>query len=135
MSIPTLQELIDGGFPRVCFKEGNEAGYFQDHGFWTGLPSDIEFYVRPMRVHPKTQVELIAPGYGTRENYGNGSIFVSKDTVSRWRDADFAIREEEIIAAVQAIIIDADAGMVDRDVNNPEKFARRVLAVLKAIGK
>ncbi len=87
MSIPTLKELEDAKLPRVRFKEGNRAGYFMDHSFWRTLPDEIEFFVKAMKSH-KTQVELLARGFGVAEDYGNGSIFISVGELRKWTDGD-----------------------------------------------
>jgi len=61
----------------------NEIFYSQDHGFWRGLPSGVEFSVDRLN---KDTLVLVAEGYGALSNnpyglkyhYGNGAIYVSE---------------------------------------------------------
>jgi hypothetical protein len=85
MTIPTIRQLEADNLPRVRFRVSNGAEYFMDHSLWRTMPCNVVFYVRPMRGFKK-QSELLAPGYGVKDNYGNGSIFISDAEIKRWSD-------------------------------------------------
>lgn len=70
--VPTLKQL--NGVARYRFPEGNAARYWMDFAAWEGLPSDRIFYHKGNVSHG--QLELVARGYGLRDDYGNGSIFI-----------------------------------------------------------
>jgi len=61
----------------------NDIPYMQDHGFWRGIPTGVEFFIEEC----SDSVKLIGEGYGAlkdnrfglRYNYGNGAIYVLKD--------------------------------------------------------
>jgi hypothetical protein len=59
---------------RVRFKPGNSVGYFQDFGWYRGMPTDVWFTAT--REPREKWWTLTAPNFG-EEPYGNGSIFVS----------------------------------------------------------
>ena len=79
--------------------------------------------------------------YELRQDRGNHAICSmcnsAEPSSGKFWDALAKVDKEEsekrLTAAIQAIIVNADAGMADQDANNPEKFARRVLAILKAL--
>ncbi len=74
----SIAELEASKVRRVRFPPNNEARYFMDHSFWKGLPSDRDFYdCGPLRGNGWH--DLCAIGYGVKEDYGNGSIFISPD--------------------------------------------------------
>jgi len=70
------------GYITLIFPD-NEIDYSQDHGFWRGLPSGVEFSVDRLN---EGVLKLVAEGYGAlkdnlyglRYHYGNGAIYVSE---------------------------------------------------------
>ena len=86
--LPTLLELKRAKLQSVRFPEGNDASYFQDFAAWCGLPSDRRFYIYATQQNGGLQDEpryrLRADGYGTRENYGNGSISMEQRELARF---------------------------------------------------
>ena len=79
--LKTVAELQAEGVKRYRFPEDNEVGYWMDWGFWRGLPSDRIFYHRGEVQHERSN--LVADGYGAKENYGNGSIYINHDQLPR----------------------------------------------------
>ncbi len=77
MSLLTIEELKEK--PSLRFPEGNNIGYFMDFAFWRGIPSDRDFYIVGDAAHDC--LDLVAPGYGVKGDYGNGSIFVDRKDV------------------------------------------------------
>jgi hypothetical protein len=55
--------------------EENDIFFFRDFGYYKGIP-DIPFLVS---CRSDDNIELFAEGYGLRENYGSGSIYVKID--------------------------------------------------------
>ena len=72
------------------FEEGDRveiqglSHYGQDHSFWEGSFPDVVFTVKG---RTGECLNLIAPGYGDREKYGNGAIFVGKSCLTCLRKA------------------------------------------------
>jgi hypothetical protein len=67
----------------VCFPK-NKIHFYQDHRFWEGVPTDVEFTVKEASTHD--DFWLVADGYGNLEKpnaYGNGSICVKEKDI-RW---------------------------------------------------
>ena len=68
----------------IKFDENNEYRYFQDFSWWKGAPSDVMFY--PVAETPNSIV-FVGDGYGIQDKhkmpgkYGNGSIFIFKDSI------------------------------------------------------
>ena len=60
------------------FPKGNKISYGQDHGFWEGIPHNVEFVIESLLSIDDDGVKLAlsAPGYGGKP-YGNGKIFVT----------------------------------------------------------
>lgn len=60
--------------------EENKIPYFQDHRFYRGIPTGIDFVCKLKQAilgdMPGGYLELTAPGYGINGNYGNGSLFL-----------------------------------------------------------
>ena len=54
------------------FKE-NKYAYEKDFSFCSGIPTGIDFKARKAN---STMYELVANGYGTKNDYGNGSLHV-----------------------------------------------------------
>lgn len=77
MALMTMEELKEK--PSLQFPKENDIGFFMDFAFFRGIPSDRIFYVAGDAPHDS--LNLIAPGYGLRGDYGNGSIFVSRKDV------------------------------------------------------
>jgi hypothetical protein len=76
MTIPTLSDLEASGQRRVRFRKGNKIRFWMDFSSWEGLPSNVDLFVNPECPHPG-RVELCGRGYGVREYYGNGSIYLN----------------------------------------------------------
>ena len=57
------------------FRKNNRIACFQDHGWFTGIPSTIDFVVWKSKIR-RNEFELTAPGYGDMSNYGNGAITI-----------------------------------------------------------
>lgn len=70
--LPTLEQL--NGVKRFVFPPDNKTRYWMDFASWEGLPSDRVFYLKGEVSHG--QLELVAMGYGLKDSYGNGSIFI-----------------------------------------------------------
>lgn len=75
----------------VEFKEDNNIAFYQDFGFFKGLPSGVKFYPQKVDVQPSTEgVWFIADRhgiskgnkYGLAGEYGNGSLFVTRADLS-----------------------------------------------------
>ena len=67
----------------VSFPE-NKIHFYQDHGFWEGVPTGIEFTVQKEAGH--NDYWLVADGYGNRDKpncYGNGCIAVKEEDI-KW---------------------------------------------------
>jgi hypothetical protein len=77
MTVLTLEQAKKK--PRMRFPEGNRIGFWMDFEYWKGIPSDRDFYIRGEAPHG--DLDLVAEGYGVRESYGNGSIFVARKDV------------------------------------------------------
>jgi hypothetical protein len=58
---------------KIKFPKDNEIVFFQDMSFWVGVPSDIEFDIE---IEKGGTAWLTGPGYGDKDNYGNGRIAV-----------------------------------------------------------
>lgn len=64
----------------VRFASGNQYRYFQDHAFWRGLPSDVDFY--PVAETHNGAMIFVGDGYGVQSKhgiagkYGNGAVYV-----------------------------------------------------------
>ena len=59
------------------FKAGNTIKFGQDHQFWEGIPSGVDFSVS--RFDGAAKYVLRAHGYGligTPGGYGNGALYV-----------------------------------------------------------
>lgn len=67
----------------------NEIVYCQDHGYWRGIPSGVEFSVD--RLNEGT-LKLVAEGYGAlkdnpyglKYHYGNGAIYVDESDLPKY---------------------------------------------------
>lgn len=66
------------------FPADNKIGFFMDFAYWEGVPSDREFVERESSVPKDGWLALEAPGYGQKGDYGNGSIFVKAEDVSKF---------------------------------------------------
>lgn len=73
--LKTVEQLYYERTKTIRFRPGNNTGYFMDFGWWrTELPSDRDFFI----VGKVTdRIDLVARGYGAKDDYGSGSIFVS----------------------------------------------------------
>jgi len=69
------------------FEEGNEVLYGQDFDVYQGVPPGIDFEVTWFT---STSFRLCAPGYGKKNDYGNGCLYVyprkDKDLFSRLKE-------------------------------------------------
>jgi hypothetical protein len=72
MSLLTLSDLER--LPRIRFPAGNKVGYFQDFTFSRAMPSHLDFYIANLK---NGSLQLVAPGYGIKGDYGNGCIFIN----------------------------------------------------------
>ena len=76
----TIIQQGKNGYKTIRFMRNN-IFYMQDHGFWKGIPHDIDFVIDKAS---KDGIKLIAPGFGALKdnpyglpyNYGNGAIYV-----------------------------------------------------------
>ena len=73
----SITELRSEGATRYVFPDENKVRFFMDFRVWEGVPSDRIFYHDQDLTN--NNVELVAVGYGARDSYGNGSIYVSKE--------------------------------------------------------
>lgn len=60
----------------MSFKPGNQIVYWQDFATHCGLPSGVRFAVYPLYSEPY-RYQLVGPGYGQVNCYGNGAIHVT----------------------------------------------------------
>ena len=58
------------------FPKGNKVIYGQDFGWKVGIPHDIHFQVE----FTGNLMRLTGPGYGIKNNYGNGPLHISLPT-------------------------------------------------------
>ena len=65
----------------------NKIHFYQDHSFWEGIPTDIEFTVVKEAGH--NDYWLAANGYGNPKSYGNGKIAV------REKDIKWALSQQD----------------------------------------
>lgn len=77
MALLTLQQAKTK--PSLRFPAGNNIGFWMDFAYWEGIPSDRDFYIAGDAPHDG--IDLVADGYGLKNNYGNGSIFVDRKDV------------------------------------------------------
>lgn len=59
---------------KITFEKRNHIPYLQDMRFLKGVPGGIEFKV--YNIHSNGNVCMIADGFGTDKDYGNGSIAI-----------------------------------------------------------
>ena len=80
---------------RVKFPKDNKFTYGQDFGFWTGVPSGIEFEATEC----DNYYILRGKGYGTKD-YGNGALFLYKKQSSPFDIKDFGVlkKDKEVTA-------------------------------------
>ena len=77
----TIIKKRKDGYFTIQFMNNN-IPYMQDHGFWGGIPTGVEFIITEET--PNGSFILVAGGYGALSNnkwgldynYGNGAIFV-----------------------------------------------------------
>jgi hypothetical protein len=70
---------------KIKFYHNNNALYYMDMWFHRCMPSDIEFTVTDKVFEGKKDwVELVAPGFGDKDHYGCGSIFIQKKDIQQW---------------------------------------------------
>jgi hypothetical protein len=81
MALKTVEELYFGNLPRVRFTHSNKVRYWMDFASWCGLPSDRDFFV--VGNAPHGCLNLVARGYGARDDYGNGSVFIKPEEFNR----------------------------------------------------
>jgi len=55
------------------FRKDNKISYGQDHGFYKGIPHGIHFEVRKLN---NKIYKIKAKGYGSKDDYGNGPLYV-----------------------------------------------------------
>jgi hypothetical protein len=72
-------ELKAAGGYQLTFKR-NQIPYMQDYRFTQGIPAGVRFYVEDG--NPGSWCKLVAGGYGTKDAYGNGAIYVSSKYVA-----------------------------------------------------
>lgn len=63
---------------KIKFPE-NTYPFYMDMGFYRNIPSGVAFKISKKTAHDN--YDLVAKGYGTKGDYGNGSIAVSKDII------------------------------------------------------
>ena len=73
---------------RVIFPKDNNILYGQGFSCHRGVPSGVEFEAEEISY----QYILTAPGYGVSGNYGNGALYVYKD--SKLNINDFKVKSE-----------------------------------------
>jgi len=71
-----MKKLTDEG-AKIRFPKGNKIPYGQDLSMKRGVPDDIEFTVVSILETEDHRLQLRGPGYGEKDNYGNGAIYVS----------------------------------------------------------
>lgn len=71
----STDELRDESAKRYVFSDKNAVQFHMDFSTWQHVPSDRIFY-QDKEGPREGWVTLIADGYGARNDYGNGSIFV-----------------------------------------------------------
>lgn len=71
-----MKKLTDEG-AKIRFPKGNRIPYGQDFSMKRGIPSDVEFTVVLILETEDHRFQLRGPGYGEKDNYGNGAIYVS----------------------------------------------------------
>lgn len=75
-----IVENVTESLQFVRFTSNNEIRFCQDHGFWKGLPDDIQFY--PVEETPNGLMVFVGDGYGllpkygVAGKYGNGAVYV-----------------------------------------------------------
>jgi hypothetical protein len=74
MTLKTVEELYFQNLPKVRFRPDNDVRYWMDFTSWEGLPSDRDFFIVGFISHG--DLELVARGYGARDDYGNGSVHI-----------------------------------------------------------
>jgi hypothetical protein len=62
----------------ITFPEDNRIVFYQDFAAWLGVPAGIEFTVE--RITGDGKLYLSAPGYGAKDQYGNGQICIAMDS-------------------------------------------------------
>ena len=55
------------------FPKDNEIIFFQDHAWYQGIPSGVDFKTE---IKKDGTVYLTAPGYGKKGDYGNGGLIL-----------------------------------------------------------
>ena len=75
--IPTEAQLAK--MVRVEFPSPNGIPYMMDHGYYRGVPSGV-WWIEDVIGE---WVSLVRPGYGTKENYGSGSIDIGIKSLSQ----------------------------------------------------
>jgi hypothetical protein len=58
---------------KIKFPKDNSYPFAQDFARWKNIPDDVEFAIGEII---NGRYVLTAPGYGMKDNYGNGAIFV-----------------------------------------------------------
>lgn len=101
MGVPAEAELQQ--MVRVEFPSQNLTAYTHDHGFYRGIPSG-NWWIGG--IHGEW-IELVRPGYGTKEKYGSGSIAIAITDLSAEAKArkktELAAEEDRILAKAAAI--------------------------------
>ena len=79
MKLKTVEELYFEDLPKVRFQPGNKVHYWMDFTSWKGLPSDRDFFI--VGNAPHGYLDLVARGYGARDDYGNGSVYIKPEEI------------------------------------------------------
>lgn len=59
---------------KALFVEGNDVHYGQDFGYYRGVPAGVYDVTQTA-----TGWKLTAPGYGAKDDYGNGALRITKE--------------------------------------------------------
>lgn len=79
MGISQLSEYHES--ERYVFHPGNEISFGMDFRWFCGVPSELVFFKKGEI--GSSLIELVAIGYGVAGNYGNGSIVIKRDDLSK----------------------------------------------------
>jgi hypothetical protein len=74
MRLPTLEDLKK--LTRIRLPAGNKIPYGHDFSFYSGIPSDVDWYIHKVENGTASLVRL---GYGVERHYGGGCLLVKAE--------------------------------------------------------